>query len=649
MSNSKSKNKWVSRARWIFVFLLIFSFFPLPYVQAAQKSTTTLKKIPQVVKKISSKKKLFTFTLSPLQKTSVTISVKNTSSHVWGEKDSLVTLVSAARYESYLHDTSWSSKNRVMALSEKISPNKSTKLSFVIEAPQQEGSYQDEFALYAGKKKITSSEFTLLLHVDSSISKKQDVSPQPQAKEGADLPLQHDAYLGGQKLIQSAYTLTLKQQERVEFRVGFKNSGTIPWKQTDTKKITLRSAATKESYFHDSSWVSKNSISQLQQDASPGQVSYFSFFLEAPLQSGSFEEKLSLYYGEDKIPESEFSLPITVQDPPALLTSFVQPPSSGLTGSFTTSTASQIIDDISEQEPFIRAGLFNTQKPITITAQKPYEVRDERNQLLAKMNAGDISTVSFDFDSKLYSFATSTQATSTTPFYLTFGPPQQDTMTSPTQDASMVFEIPSYTNKPAWSTTLNDNKFRNRLEVRYADQTQKLWVINELPFESYLKGIGETSNNSPYEFQKTLIVAARTFAKYHIDHGTKHAADNVTVLTTDADQIYRGYNGEIRLPNVSRAVDETRGIMVFYGGNLAITPYFSQSDGRTRNWGEVWGGDPKPWLISKDDPCCKNLPLLGHGVGMSARGAVMMALDGKGFEEILKYYYTGIELRRRYK
>lgn len=34
----------------------------------------------------------------------------------------------------------------------------------------------------------------------------------------------------------------------------------------------------------------------------------------------------------------------------------------------------------------------------------------------------------------------------------------------------------------------------------------------------------------------------------------------------------------------------------------------------------------------------------GHGVGMSQWGANLMAKEGKGYEEILKHYYTGIEL-----
>jgi stage II sporulation protein D len=38
----------------------------------------------------------------------------------------------------------------------------------------------------------------------------------------------------------------------------------------------------------------------------------------------------------------------------------------------------------------------------------------------------------------------------------------------------------------------------------------------------------------------------------------------------------------------------------------------------------------------------------GHGTGMAQVGAVLMARAGKGYEQILKHYYTGIELVRAY-
>lgn len=38
----------------------------------------------------------------------------------------------------------------------------------------------------------------------------------------------------------------------------------------------------------------------------------------------------------------------------------------------------------------------------------------------------------------------------------------------------------------------------------------------------------------------------------------------------------------------------------------------------------------------------------GHGVGLSQTGAVGMAEKGYTFEEILKHFYQGIELEKRY-
>jgi peptidoglycan hydrolase-like amidase len=110
------------------------------------------------------------------------------------------------------------------------------------------------------------------------------------------------------------------------------------------------------------------------------------------------------------------------------------------------------------------------------------------------------------------------------------------------------------------------------------------------------------------------------------------------------DQVYRGYNFELRASKVAEAVEATRGQVVAYQNVPVITPYFSHSDGRTRSWEEVWAGDPKPWLVSVPDPACAGMDLFGHGVGMSALGAIAMANDGQTAADILSYYYQGTGL-----
>lgn len=194
-----------------------------------------------------------------------------------------------------------------------------------------------------------------------------------------------------------------------------------------------------------------------------------------------------------------------------------------------------------------------------------------------------------------------------------------------------------------------DNTFRSQLELRFTPATDSVWLINELPIEWYLTGIAETSNLSPMEFKRTLLTTARTYAMYHVQRGTKHADEHYTV---DAryDQVYRGYGHELRTPTIAQAADATRGQIVTYQGRLAITPYFSRSDGRTRGWGEVWGGASSyPWLVSVPVPQDAGRTLWGHGVGMSATGALDMANEGRSYNEILRHFYQGIELRRAYR
>jgi stage II sporulation protein D len=192
-----------------------------------------------------------------------------------------------------------------------------------------------------------------------------------------------------------------------------------------------------------------------------------------------------------------------------------------------------------------------------------------------------------------------------------------------------------------------DNTFRNILEVRHNDYKDRAWLINELPMEYYLKGLAETSNSSPLEFQKTLLTAARTYGFYHWTRATKHAKEYYHV-DAYADQVYNGYGQEARTPNLSKGVDETRGTIVTYEGEIAITPYFSRSDGRTRSWSEVWYGD-MPWNVSVPVPCEVGKTLWGHGVGMSAQGALCMANEGTDWQTILKHFYTGVDLMIRWK
>jgi hypothetical protein len=204
------------------------------------------------------------------------------------------------------------------------------------------------------------------------------------------------------------------------------------------------------------------------------------------------------------------------------------------------------------------------------------------------------------------------------------------------------FTITNWHRRPKWNQKLNDNEFRGTFEARLIDN--KIISINELPLEDYILGLGEVSNEVAKEKQKAIVTLARTYAQFYMTVAEKfpgmpyHLDDD-----PNNTQKYVGYSYEKRATEVVKSVRETKGIVVTYNGKLVKTPYFSQSDGRTRSAEEVWGLTNMPYLQSVPDTACSG-PLRGHGVGLSGCGAEAMAQEGKGYEEIIKYYYQGVEL-----
>jgi peptidoglycan hydrolase-like amidase len=219
-------------------------------------------------------------------------------------------------------------------------------------------------------------------------------------------------------------------------------------------------------------------------------------------------------------------------------------------------------------------------------------------------------------------------------------------------DPGIVMEITSYSD-PNWNGSVNYNRFRGIIELVYAPGSNRVWVVEELPLEDYLRGISEEPNNYEGEFLKTMAVAERSYAYYHAANNDKYPGEPYQLknsrLGNGNDQVYAGYNFEAQAPNVSAAVSATAGQVVTYGGTPVITPYYSRSDGRTRSAQEVWGSN-WPWCISVNDPWWLNgstwqyggaRSLLGHGVGLSAQGARgFIVNNGWNYQQALSYYYT---------
>ncbi|MBD3413453.1 MAG: SpoIID/LytB domain-containing protein [Candidatus Aminicenantes bacterium] len=124
-------------------------------------------------------------------------------------------------------------------------------------------------------------------------------------------------------------------------------------------------------------------------------------------------------------------------------------------------------------------------------------------------------------------------------------------------------------------------------------------LINTLYIEDYLKSV-VPSELSPYEFreleaQKAQAVAARTYAlkNMKLNNGRDYDLDD-----TPRSQFYKGMNAEHVLS--TQAVDQTKGEVVVYRGELIEALYTSTCGGRTENVEEVFMGPALPYLRSTE-------------------------------------------------
>ena len=124
--------------------------------------------------------------------------------------------------------------------------------------------------------------------------------------------------------------------------------------------------------------------------------------------------------------------------------------------------------------------------------------------------------------------------------------------------------------------------------------------INELPIEEYLYGVVPLELPPvPYgelEAQKSQAVAARTYALANMG---KRSGDGYDLLPTTSDQVYGGFDSEH--PISTQAVQETRGVVATYEGELITAVYSSTTGGYTANNEDVWNTDPVPYLRGVPD------------------------------------------------
>jgi stage II sporulation protein D len=123
-------------------------------------------------------------------------------------------------------------------------------------------------------------------------------------------------------------------------------------------------------------------------------------------------------------------------------------------------------------------------------------------------------------------------------------------------------------------------------------------VINQADLEEYVKGVVPSEVNSSWhpEMLKAQAVAARTYALYQ---QMLSAARDYDVVATVQDQVYKGKNGVDAA--VSRAVDETRGLVLTYENAPIYAAFSSTAAGLTEDAMNVWSKD-YPYLKGVECP-----------------------------------------------
>jgi stage II sporulation protein D len=148
------------------------------------------------------------------------------------------------------------------------------------------------------------------------------------------------------------------------------------------------------------------------------------------------------------------------------------------------------------------------------------------------------------------------------------------------------------------------HRYRGRVLV-FLNDRGTLNLINELPVEDYLRGV-VPSEMGPEQYRqlealKAQAVAARTYTLRNLGEFSREGYD---ICATPRCQVYGGM--DVEHPLSDRAVMETAGQVLLYGGELVDALYSSTCGGHTE--------DVKVMFPFKEEPYLKGVPCMEEGM-----------------------------------
>ena len=131
---------------------------------------------------------------------------------------------------------------------------------------------------------------------------------------------------------------------------------------------------------------------------------------------------------------------------------------------------------------------------------------------------------------------------------------------------------------------VNNKPYRGLIELSVADKG--ILVVNQLPLEEYLVGLinCEISSSWPIEAVKSQAIIARTYA---LNRKNSRMNAPYHLESSVIDQVYNGILIEDN--RARRAVLETSGEVLTFGGEIMQAFYHSSCGGQTEDSENVWG------------------------------------------------------------
>lgn len=196
----------------------------------------------------------------------LSVQVKNTGDVTWDHTDAYAVKVGTiGDKSSALHMSSWLSRNRIVSPNDDIAPGEIAIFDFSVAAPSKVGVYKERFGIVVERLAwLEDTTFELNITVEPAIY--------------------------SASFMRQSENPILTPEEETTLWVELRNEGNTTWKSSGERTTKLGTARSldRESVFYNKSWLGTNRTTAVDKDVQPGEIGKFIFTIKAP-------EKISTY------------------------------------------------------------------------------------------------------------------------------------------------------------------------------------------------------------------------------------------------------------------------------------------------------------------------------------------------------------------